>query len=80
MFCKLRICCVIPGDALEAVRAGRLDATVFQDGCAKGRAALDAALALIRGEKVAERSYIPFQLVSELILQFAQNAERSVFC
>lgn len=51
-------------DALQAVKDGRLDATVFQDGEGQARAALKAALALSRGETVEKQTFIPFQLVT----------------
>ena len=53
------------GDALQAVKDGRLDATVFQDGEGQARAALKAALALSRGESVEKQTFIPFQLVTQ---------------
>jgi inositol transport system substrate-binding protein len=52
-------------DALQAVRDGRLDATVFQDGKGQGRGAIDAALHLIRKEAAEKETYIPFQLVTK---------------
>jgi inositol transport system substrate-binding protein len=51
-------------DALQAVKEGRLDATVFQDGVGQARSALQAAIALSKGEKVDEATFIPFQLVT----------------
>jgi inositol transport system substrate-binding protein len=51
-------------DALAAMEAGDLDVTVFQDAAGQGSGALDAALALSRGEAVESRVYIPFQLVT----------------
>jgi len=52
-------------DALQAVRDGRLDATVFQDGKGQGRGAIDAAMHLIRKEPFEKETYIPFQLVTK---------------
>lgn len=52
-------------DALQAVRDGRLDATVFQDGRGQGRGAVDAALGLIRKAAVEREAFIPFQLVTK---------------
>ncbi len=52
-------------DALQAVRDGRLDATVFQDGEGQGRGAIDTALKLIRKEPFEKETYIPFQLVTK---------------
>lgn len=51
-------------DALLAMAAGELDVTVFQDAAGQGKGALDAALALARGEAVDQKVYIPFQLVT----------------
>jgi inositol transport system substrate-binding protein len=51
-------------DALAAMKAGDLDVTVFQDAAGQGKGALDAALALARGETVEQKVYIPFQLVT----------------
>lgn len=51
-------------DALAAMQAGELDVTVFQDAAGQGKGALDAALALARGESVEQKVYVPFQLVT----------------
>ena len=51
-------------DALLAMAAGDLDATVFQDAFGQGEGSVDAALALARGEDVDQKVYIPFQLVT----------------
>jgi inositol transport system substrate-binding protein len=51
-------------DALQAMQAGELDATVFQDAAGQGSGALDAALKLAKGEAVDQKVYIPFQLVT----------------
>lgn len=51
-------------DALAAMQAGDLDATVFQDAAGQGQGAVDAALKLARGEDVDRKVYIPFQLVT----------------
>lgn len=60
-------------DALQAVRDGRLDATVFQDGKAQGCGAIDTALRLIRKEPVEKAVFIPFQLVTkENVANFLQ--------
>jgi len=52
-------------DALQAVRDGRLDATVYQDGRGQGRGAIDTAMHLIRKEPVEKETFIPFQLVTK---------------
>jgi inositol transport system substrate-binding protein len=51
-------------DALAAMQAGDLDATVFQDAAGQGKGSLDAALKLAKGEAVDQKVYIPFQLVT----------------
>jgi inositol transport system substrate-binding protein len=51
-------------DALAAMAAGELDVTVFQDAAGQGKGAVDAALGLARGEKVDQKVYIPYQLVT----------------
>jgi inositol transport system substrate-binding protein len=51
-------------DALQAVKTGRLDATVFQDGAGQGGGAVEAAVDLIRKRPVAKETFIPFRLVT----------------
>ena len=51
-------------DALAAMQAGDLDATVFQDAAGQGKGALDAAITLAAGGKVDHKVYIPFLLVT----------------
>lgn len=51
-------------DGLAAMRAGDLDVTVFQNASAQAAGAVDAALALVRGEAVEQVVYIPFELVT----------------
>ena len=51
-------------DALAAMKAGDLAATVFQDAAGQGKGSLDAAIKLAKGEKVDRKVYIPFQLVT----------------
>jgi inositol transport system substrate-binding protein len=53
------------GDALQAVKDGRLDATVFQDATGQGGTAVETALKLVRGEPCEKQVYIPFQLVTK---------------
>lgn len=50
-------------DALEAMAAGDLDVTVFQNAVGQGTGSVDAALALARGEAVDQVVFIPFELV-----------------
>jgi ABC-type sugar transport system substrate-binding protein len=51
-------------DGLAAMDAGELDVTVFQNASAQAAGAVDAALALARGEAVEQVVYIPFELVT----------------
>jgi inositol transport system substrate-binding protein len=51
-------------DALQAMQAGDLDVTVFQNAAGQGGGALSAALSLARGEAVDQKVYIPFELVT----------------
>jgi inositol transport system substrate-binding protein len=51
-------------DALAAMQAGELDATVFQNAAGQGAGALDAAVRLAKGEAVEQKVYIPFELVT----------------
>lgn len=51
-------------DALDAVKAGRLDATVFQDARGQGSTAIETALKIINGEPYEKKVFIPFQLVT----------------
>lgn len=51
-------------DALQAVKDGRLDATVFQDAKGQAATALETAVRIIRKEPFERQVYIPFQLVT----------------
>ncbi len=51
-------------DALEAVKNGRLDATVFQDAKAQGGTAVEIAVKIARGQAYEKQVLIPFQLVT----------------
>jgi inositol transport system substrate-binding protein len=51
-------------DALAAMAAGDLDATVFQNAAGQGAGSLKAAIALAKGEKIEKKVYIPFELVT----------------
>ncbi|MGR9202127.1 substrate-binding domain-containing protein [Rhizobium leguminosarum] len=51
-------------DALSSMKAGELDATVFQNANAQGGGGLDVALKLVKGEKVDKVNYVPFELVN----------------
>jgi len=51
-------------DALVVMAAGDYDVTVFQDSVGQGTGSIDAALKLAAGEKVDQKVYIPFKLVT----------------
>ncbi len=51
-------------DALLSMQAGDYDVTVFQDAYGQGSGSVNAALALAAGEKVDQKVYIPFKLVT----------------
>jgi len=52
-------------DALQAVKAGRLDATVFQDAAGQGRTAVELAVKVAKKEPFEKETFIPFQLVTK---------------
>ncbi len=52
-------------DALQAVKQGRLDATVFQDAKAQGGAAVETAVKIVRKQPYEKERFIPFQLVTK---------------
>jgi len=53
-------------DALQAVKDGRLNATVFQDAKGQGAGAIDLAIKLAKKEPVEQKEiFIPFQLVTK---------------
>ncbi|QPC91412.1 substrate-binding domain-containing protein [Mesorhizobium sp. INR15] len=51
-------------DGLQSMKAGDLAVTVFQNANGQGGGGVDAALALVKGEKVDRVVYVPFELVS----------------
>ena len=51
-------------DALQAVKLGHLDATVFQNARAQGITAVDTALQILEGQTFAPETLIPFELVT----------------
>ena len=52
-------------DALQAVRDGRLDATVFQDAEGQGGGAVETAVRIVKKQSYEKRLYLPFQLVTK---------------
>jgi inositol transport system substrate-binding protein len=51
-------------DARQAVKAGRLDATVFQDARGQGASAVETAVKIIRQQPFEKSVYLPFQLLT----------------
>src|SRR5688572_9040648 len=51
-------------DALQEMDKGRLDVTVFQNAKGQGEGGIQAAIALARGEKIDQITWIPFELVT----------------
>lgn len=51
-------------DALQAMRSGDLDVTVFQDAKGQGAGAVEAAVKLAKGEEVPQKVWVPFELVT----------------
>ena len=52
-------------DALQAVKDGRLDATVFQDARGQGGQAVETAVKIIRKQPYEKQVFVPFQLVTK---------------
>ncbi len=52
-------------DALQAVKDGRLSATVLQDAKGQATAAIDVALKVVNGEDVDSRIKVDFQLITQ---------------
>lgn len=52
-------------DALQAVKKGSLDATVFQNAAQQGGKAIETAIKAAKGEKFDKEVLIPFQLVTK---------------
>jgi inositol transport system substrate-binding protein len=61
-------------DALAAMKLGDMRVSVFQNGPGQGRAAVDTALKMVKGEKVESFVFIPFELVTpSTVGQFANR-------
>jgi inositol transport system substrate-binding protein len=52
-------------DALQAVKEGRLDATVFQDAKGQAGTAIETAVKIVRHQPYEKQVFIPFQLVTK---------------
>ncbi len=51
---------------MQAIKDGRLNATIFQDAKGQGAGAIEVAMKLIRKEKIDKREeFIPFKLVTK---------------
>jgi len=50
-------------EALKYVKDGKLDFTIFQDAKGQGRAAIETASKIVKGEKVEAKVIIPYELV-----------------
>ena len=59
-------------DALQAVKDGRLDATVFQDAQGQGGGAVETAVRIVQKRPYEKRLYLPFQLITK------ENVDRYV--
>lgn len=51
-------------DALEYVKAGKLQVTVFQNATGQGQGGLEVAIKAAKGEKVEKFNWIPYELVT----------------
>lgn len=60
-------------DALEQMRKGNLDVTVFQDAAGQGKGSVDAAVKLAKGEKVEPWVMIPYELVTPENMKAYEN-------
>ena len=52
-------------DALQSVKKGELDATIFQNAQQQGSKAIETALKIARGQSYDQKTVIPFQLVTK---------------
>jgi inositol transport system substrate-binding protein len=52
-------------DALQAVKDGRLDATVFQDARGQAGNAIEVALKILRKQPYEKETFIPFRLITK---------------
>lgn len=61
-------------DALDEIKAGNLDLTVFQDAKGQGSTAIETAIKIANGEKVEKLNWIPYEVVTkENVDQFIQK-------
>jgi ABC-type sugar transport system substrate-binding protein len=61
-------------DALQAVKDGRMNASVFQDAKGQGEMSIEVAVKYLKGEQIENEYWIPFQLVTpENVDEFMNN-------
>ncbi|MGB8665990.1 MAG: sugar ABC transporter substrate-binding protein [Serratia inhibens] len=56
-------------DGLKALSSGKMQVTVFQDAIGQGKASVDVAQRMIKGEKLEPYYWIPFELVTPATMQ-----------
>lgn len=66
-------------DAVQSIEDGTLNATVFLDAVAQGKAAIDVTTNFLNGEKVAQIYYIPVRLLTKEILVQEPNLFNRLF-
>ena len=52
-------------DGLAAIKAGDLDATIFQNTEAQAHAAVDAMIDLVNGKDIGQKIYVPFEPITK---------------
>lgn len=61
-------------DALDEIKSGNLDLTVFQDAKGQGSMAIETAIKIAKGEKVEKLNWIPYEVVTkDNVEQFIQK-------
>lgn len=61
-------------DALDEIKSGSLDLTVFQDAKGQGSMAIETAIKIAKGEKVEKLNWIPYEVVTkDNVDQFIQK-------
>jgi inositol transport system substrate-binding protein len=64
-------------DALDAMKAGDLEATIFQDAKQQAERAIQASLTLINGETIDHLIYVPFGIVTQGNLETFAKQQQS---
>lgn len=60
-------------DGLKALASGKMQVTVFQDAVGQGKASVDVAQRMIKGEKLEPYYWIPFELVTQENMKQYEN-------